>query len=124
MRRPPHAIKNGSVSLLVADQIARAVLRNSSTWAVARNVVTIGAISFEPLLIILPLPIALVPISSVFRARRVLRVLDGTDATAELKSPHLIARSAIGRARIAPSPSQIARAQAQPIPSAALQRDV
>jgi hypothetical protein len=116
-RRTPTKGPGDAVSPLVAEQLARAVLRRASSWSVAYGVLVIGLVATGhsfPLLVLLT--IWLVPLSSVLGARRVLRELTAERARAELRGTVLIVRSPSGQARVAASPRQIERARAHAVP--------
>ena len=107
-----------AVTLLVADHIARAVLRRSSSASVAAAVGFVSAWFLDnPILMLIVGLIACVPLSSFLAAKRVLRELDQDRARAELRDTVLIVRSAAGQARLATSSRLIDEARRSAVPT-------
>lgn len=117
-RRTPGKGPGEAVPPLVADHLARAVLRSASSWCAAYAVAVIGVLAMGEIVLALALAtFSLIPLSSVIAARRVLRELGAEQARAELRGTVLIVRSERGQARVAGSSRQIGRSRAHAVPT-------
>src|SRR5262249_33060423 len=80
-----------AISLLVADHVARLVGRRAASFAVASAAGIAGAcVLAQPIVAIVLGLIACVPVSTLIAARRVLRLVDDADATAEVREAMLV----------------------------------
>lgn len=106
-----------AVSPLVADHIARAVLRRAASATVATVAGVVSALALDHRLVaVLIAFVAFVPLGTLLGARRVARELERERARAELRGTLLIVRSPDGQARVPASRSVIASARRHAVP--------
>ncbi|HEY5944918.1 MAG TPA: hypothetical protein VIV40_05475 [Kofleriaceae bacterium] len=107
-----------AISPLVADHIARKVLRRASGGSVASVAAFTSALLLgNGLLAVLVALISCIPLSTMVAARRVMRELDNERARAELRETVLIVRSPCGQARLATSTRLIDQARRNAVPT-------
>ena len=111
------------VSLLVADRVGHVVLRRATSLLVATAVGVPAALALHhPIWSVVLVVLASFPLSTVIAARRVLRLVDTPEATAEVSDSLLAITSASGAAQLSASARVIRRARRDALPAAALER--